>query len=69
MAAPARSLATIIDHHVSIGTYDDKAFREYRLALRQLRESMIGYDDGPDSFDQFLADLGSDTSMGDPEDA
>lgn len=57
-----RTLAEIVDSHLP--GFDDKAWREYRLALRALREETS--DGGSDQFD-IVTELRA--SLGDSENA
>lgn len=50
----ARSLADRVDGLVEMDIFDDKAWREYRLALTSLREA-VG--DGGSSEDDIVAEL------------
>ena len=60
-----QSCRTLADHVDSLDYFDDKAWREYRLALDALMEAVD--DGGPDPYDNFIEGLRS--KVRDTEDA
>lgn len=51
-----RALADRVDYLGSIEAFDDKAWREYRLALKALTEAVTDDSSSPDSFEKWLSD-------------
>lgn len=63
----ARSLAAVVDRHEANDHFDDRVWREYRLALRRLDEVTADDAGGSDSLDELAARLRA--SVSDSEDA